>query len=88
MRSSAQYVHRYAAGDLVHREARLAGFIILLAVIFVCAIAVGSRLGPVSTSHSQVSYPGTGRASGGGMNMGQPPGDKNSPAASSRGTSR
>lgn len=72
----------------MRREARLAGFIILLAVIFVCAIAAGSHLGPVSTSHSQVSYPGTGRTSGGGMNMGQSPAHGHSPAASSQGTSR
>jgi len=71
----------------VRREARLAGFIILLTVIFVCAIAAGSHLGPVSTSHSQVSYPGTGRTSGGGMNMGQSPGHRHVPAASSQGTS-
>ncbi len=72
----------------MHREARLAGFVILLAVIFVCAIVAGSHFGPVSTSHSQVSYPGTGRTSGGGMNMGQSPGHGNSPAAASGGTAR
>ncbi len=72
----------------MRREARLAGFMILLAVIFVCAIAAGSHLGPVTTSHSQVSYPGTGRTSGGGMNMGQSPGRVHSPAASSLDTSR
>ena len=70
------------------REARLAGFIILLAVIFVCAIAAGSHLGPVSTSHSQVSYPGTGRMNGSGMNMGQSRGDGQSPAPTTFGTSR
>lgn len=69
------------------REARLAGFLILLAVIFVCAIAVGSHLGPVSTNHSQVSYPGTGRMSG-GMNMGQSSSRGYSPAAPSEGTTR
>jgi hypothetical protein len=58
---------------------------ILLVLIFVCAMAVGSRLGPVSTSHSQVSYPGTGRMSG-GMNMGQSSGRGHSPASSSRDT--
>jgi hypothetical protein len=87
MPSSVEYVHQPARGDLVRREARLAGFIILLAVIFVCAIAAGSHLGPVSTSHSQVSYPGTGRTTG-GMNMGWPSGDGRSPAASSPGTRR
>ncbi len=67
------------------REAKLAGFMILLIVIFVCAIAVGSRLGPVSASHSQVSYPRTGQMSG-GMNMGQPAGHRHSQHTSSRGT--
>ncbi len=62
------------------REAKLAGFMILLAVIFVCAVAVGSHLGPVGTSRSQVSYPGTGSTSG-GMNMGQSSSDGHSPAA-------
>ncbi len=69
------------------REAKLAGFIILLAVIFVCALAVGSRLGPVSASHSQVSYPGTGRTSG-GMNMGQSSGHGHLPAVPSGATGR
>ncbi len=71
----------------MRREARLAGFIILLAVIFVCAIAAGSHLGPITTGRSQVSYPGTGRVSG-GMNMGQSPGQAPSPAASALGTGR
>jgi hypothetical protein len=53
------------------REAKLLGFAILLAVIFVCAHAAGSRLGPVTTSHSQVSYPGLDGTSS-GMQMGQP----------------
>jgi hypothetical protein len=53
----------------VIREAKIAGFLILLAVIFLGAHAAGSRLGPVTTSHSQVSYPGQ-RGSLGGMNMG------------------
>jgi len=55
----------------VTREAKLVGFAILLIAIFACAHAAGARLGPVSTSHSQVGYPGGGGA-GGGMNMGQP----------------
>jgi hypothetical protein len=55
----------------VIREAKLLGFLILLAVIFVGAHAAGARLGPVTTSHSQVSYPGQGGgANTGGMNMG------------------
>jgi hypothetical protein len=53
----------------VIREARLVGFLILLAAIFLGAHAVGSRLGPVTTSHSQVSYPGQGGGMG-GMTMG------------------
>jgi hypothetical protein len=57
----------------VAREAKLVGFVILLGVIFVCAHAAGVRLGPVSTSHSQVSYPSTGGMNG-GMKMGQPAG--------------
>ena len=51
------------------REARLVGFVILLAAIFLCAHAAGARLGPVTTGHSQVSYPGQG-GGGGGMMMG------------------
>jgi hypothetical protein len=54
----------------VIREAKLLGFLILLAVIFLGAHAAGSRLGPVTTSHSQVSYPGQGGGGMGGMNMG------------------
>ena len=52
------------------REARLVGFVILLAAIFFGAHAVGSHLGPVTTSHSQVSYPGQGGGGTGGMTMG------------------
>jgi len=53
----------------VIREAKLVGFVILLAAIFLGAHVAGSRLGPVTTTHSQVSYPGQG---GGmrGMTMG------------------
>lgn len=52
------------------REAKLVGFLVLLAAIFLGAHAAGSRLGPVTTSHSQVSYPGQGRGGMGGMIMG------------------
>ena len=45
------------------------GFVILLAAIFLGAHAIGSHLGPVTTSHSQVSYPGQGSGAG-GMTMG------------------
>ena len=51
------------------REARLVGFVILLVVIFLGAHAAGARLGPVTTGHSQVSYPGQGGGMG-GMTMG------------------
>jgi hypothetical protein len=55
----------------VTREAKLVGFFILLAAIFLGAHVAGSYLGPVTTTHSQVSYPGAGRGgTGGGMNMG------------------
>jgi hypothetical protein len=54
----------------VIREAKLLGFLILLAAIFLGAHAAGARLGPVTTSHSQVSYPGQGGGGMGGMNMG------------------
>ena len=52
------------------REARLVGFVILLVVIFLGAHAAGARLGPVTTGHSQVSYPGQGSGGAGGMTMG------------------
>jgi hypothetical protein len=68
----------------VIREAKLVGFFILLAAIFFCAHAVGSHLGPVSTTHSQVSYPGMGGGMG-GMNMGQPASQGPAPAARLRG---
>ena len=51
------------------REAKLVGFVILLMLIFFGAHAAGSLLGPVTTSHSQVSYPGQGGGMG-GMTMG------------------
>jgi hypothetical protein len=53
----------------VIREAKLVGFVILLAAIFLGARAVGSDLGPVTATHSQVSFPGTSGGMG-GMNMG------------------
>ena len=50
---------------------KLVGFLILLAVIFIAAHAVGARVGPVTTSHSQVQYSGgTGGSGMGGMNTG------------------
>ena len=52
------------------REAKLVGFVLLLIAIFAGAHAAGSHLGPVTTTHSQVSYPGLGGGTG-GMNMGQ-----------------
>jgi hypothetical protein len=49
---------------------KLVGFLLLLAVIFIAAHAVGARLGPVTTTHSQVKYSGgTGGSGQGGMNM-------------------
>ena len=54
------------------REVKLAGFVLLLAVVFLGAHAAGARLGPVTTGHSQVGYPGQGGGSG-GMTMGGRP---------------
>ncbi len=64
------------------REAKLVGFMVLLAAIFIGAHAAGSDLGPVTTTHSQVSYPGLGGT--GGMNTGQSGGGQ-APAARLRG---
>jgi hypothetical protein len=50
---------------------KLVGFIVLLAVIFVCAHVIGGRVGPVTTGHSQIQY--TGGMNMGGMNMGAQP---------------
>ena len=53
---------------------KLAGFLVLLAVLFVAARVVSTQLGPVTTSHSHVVY--TGSAGGtdmGGMTMGTSP---------------
>jgi hypothetical protein len=41
------------------------GFVLLLIAIFVGAHTAGSHLGPVTTTHSQVSYPGLGGGTGG-----------------------
>jgi hypothetical protein len=53
---------------------KLAGFLVLLALIFAGAHAAGARLGPVDTGHSRVQYSGGGSkgspGTGGGMNMG------------------
>ncbi len=55
------------------REVKLVGFVVLLIVIFIGAHAAGGRLGPVTTSHSHVSYTGPGPRGGGmsGMDMGR-----------------
>jgi hypothetical protein len=53
---------------------KLAGFLVLLAVIFAGAHAAGARLGPVTTSHSPVQYDNGGSGPGmGGMKMGITP---------------
>jgi hypothetical protein len=55
---------------------KLAGFLVLLVLVFAAAHAVGARLGPVTSGHSQVQYDGggTGGSPGmGGMNMGGHP---------------
>ena len=56
---------------------KLAGFLALLALIFIWAHVVGGTVGPVTTGHSQVQYtgggPATGRTNMGGMNMGGQP---------------
>ena len=63
------------------RDAKLVGFAILLAAIFLGAHAAGSLLGPVTTSHSQVSYPGMSGGGMGGMNMGGSGGGQQLPPA-------
>ena len=45
---------------------KLAGFLVLLAAIFVAAHAAGARLGPVTTGHSQVQYPADGASTAAG----------------------
>ena len=52
------------------REAKLVGFVILIAVIYLGAHLAGSHLGPLTTTHSQVSYPGVSGGGTGGMHMG------------------
>jgi hypothetical protein len=54
------------------RDVKLVAFLLMLVLIFIGAHAVGSALGPVTTSHSQVGYTGTSSTggTGGGMNMG------------------
>ena len=57
---------------------KLAGFLILLAMIFAGAHVAGARLGPVTTSHSPVQYDNGGPRMGGtggtgGMKMGITP---------------
>jgi hypothetical protein len=52
---------------------KLAGFLILLAVIFAGAHAAGARLGPVTASHSPVQYDNGSRGGPGGMRMGITP---------------
>jgi hypothetical protein len=61
-----------ARGDSLAPAIKLAGFLVLLVLIFAGAHMAGARLGPVTTGHSQVQYTGgTGGAPGmGGMNMG------------------
>ena len=70
------------------REARLVGFVILLAAIFLGAHVAGSHLGPVTTTHSQVSFPGMGGMNMGGMNMGGSGGQQVPPAVRLRGGHR
>jgi hypothetical protein len=71
----------------VPREAKLAGFVLLLAAIFAGAHAAGAHLGPVTTSHSHVSYQDPGGMNQ-GMNMGQPSDQGPAPAARLRGAPR
>lgn len=56
-------------GDHVAREAKLLGFVLLLAAIFAVAHVTGAHLGPLTTSHAQVTGPGGGGTT---MNMGHP----------------
>ena len=51
------------------RNAKLIGFILLLAAMFAAADVAGAALGPVSTGHSQVRYTNTSLTNG-GMDMG------------------
>ena len=65
------------------REAKLVGFVLLLIAFFVGAHTAGSHLGPVTTTHSQVSGPGLGGGTG-GMNMGRSGGGDQGPAPAVR----
>jgi hypothetical protein len=65
----------------VIREAKLVGFALLLAGIFLGAHAAGTHLGPVATNHSQVSYPGMSGGGMGGMNVGGTGGGQQLPPA-------
>ncbi|HEY3877610.1 MAG TPA: hypothetical protein VGM12_03325 [Trebonia sp.] len=47
---------------------KLAGFLVLLAVVFLAAYAAGARFGPVTTTRSHVQY--TGATSGPAGNPG------------------
>jgi hypothetical protein len=51
---------------------RLAGFLVLLGLIFAGAHVAGARLGPLTTGHSLVRYDGGGGGTG-GMKMGTSP---------------
>jgi hypothetical protein len=51
----------------MQNEVKLAGFILLLVVIFAAGHAVGARLGPVATTSTQ----GGSGGGGGEMNMGR-----------------
>jgi hypothetical protein len=56
---------------------KLAGFLVLLAAVFIWAHVVGGTIGPVTTGHSQIQYTGSGGTADGtdmgGMNMGGQP---------------
>jgi hypothetical protein len=69
---------------LVPREVKLAGFVVLLVVIFLGARMAGAHLGPVTTSHSQVSYTGGTGGTGGGMMMNMGGSPATTPAKSPR----
>jgi hypothetical protein len=64
----------------MHRELKLLGFLLLLAAIFLGARAAGSAVGPVTTSHTHVTYTGT-SGTGSGMTMGTPARPRTSPAS-------
>jgi hypothetical protein len=66
----------------VAREAKLLGFMLLLAAIFIGAHAAGAHLGPVTTSHAQVSYSQPDGMTG-GMTMGPSGSGSPGPASAS-----